>query len=173
MNRRTAIRHVIVIGAGAALLASCQDKSSLASRNVPLTGSQEDLLSTLTETIIPTTDFIGSKDLGAQKFIVVMVDDCASPDDQKKFMTGMQKFDELCKRQYNTRFVKCDPKQREEFLLTVEAKTDIPAEVVEFYSAIKQLTIQSFTTSEEYLMKVKNFSLLPGKFKGCVPVAAV
>jgi hypothetical protein len=171
MNRRTAIQHVIILGAGTTLLASCQDKATIATKNIPLTGSQEDLLSALTETIIPTTDFVGAKELQSHKFVLLMADDCAGPEDQKKFINVLQTFDVLCKKKYSNKFVKCAPQQREEFLLTIEAKTDIPEEVVEFYQAIKQLTIQSFTTSEAYLTR-QGFSLVPGKYNGCAPIAA-
>ena len=88
-------------------------------------------------------------------------------------MTGMQQFDDACKKKYQSKFVKCTPQQREEFLIAIEAKTDISEEVADFYKSIKRLTIQSFTTSEEYLTKVKNYSLIPAKYKGCVPMASV
>lgn len=169
MNRRTAIQHVIVLGAGATLLASCQDKASIATKNIPLTGSQEKLLSVLAETIVPSTDFVGAKELQSHQFILVMADDCTNPDDQKKFSESMKQFDELCKLKHGSSFVKCTVEQREKFLLAIEAKTDIPENIQGFYQAIKQLTIQSFTTSEEYLTK-RNFSLVPPKFQACVPV---
>jgi len=174
MNRRTAIRNVIIIGAGASLWASCQDKASVALKNIPLTGSQEDLLSALTETIIPTTsDFAGAKEIESQKFTLMMTDDCTSPDEQKKFMAGMQLFDDECKKKYGTKFTKCTPQQREEFLLSIETKEGIMEDLVSFYQTIKRYTIQSFTSSEIFLTKIRNYSLIPGPFKGCVPVASI
>lgn len=173
MNRRTAIQHVIVLGAGATLLASCQDKASIATKNIPLTGSQEKLLSALTEAIIPSTDFVGAKELQSHRFILVMADDCASPEDQQKFANGMKQFDDFCKQKNGSAFAKCTPEQRENLLKNIEAKADIPEDVQAFYQTIKQITIQSFVTSEEYLLKVRNFSLIPPKFQACVPVQTV
>lgn len=170
MDRRTAIQHVIILGAGASLLTYCGDKPSQALKNISLTGSQENLLSVLTETIIPTTDFVGAKELGSHKFILVMADDCTSPEDQTKFMSSMNLFDETCKKKYTSKFIKCTPQQRLDYLLAIEAKTDIPEEVIHFYQSVKQLTIQSFTSSEEFLTKVRNFNFIPGMYKGCVPV---
>lgn len=173
MKRRTAIQHIIVLGVGASMLASCQDKPTAVLKNIPLTGSQEDLLAAITQTIIPSGDFVGAKELESHKFLLMMADDCASQDDQKKFMDGMKQFEEACKKKYSSGFVKCALEQKEEFLLAIESKTDFTEEVIGFYQAVKWSTIQSFTTSEEYLTKIKNFSLIPGPFKACVPVENV
>ena len=170
MNRRTAIQHVIVLGAGATLLASCQDKATIVTQNIPLTGSQEKLLSALTETIIPTTDFVGAKELQSHQFILVMADDCTSPENQQKFMDGMKQFDQLCKQKHGSVFAKCSAQDREAFLKSVEDAVDMPELVPLFYRSIKSFTIQSFTSSEEYLTKVRNFSLIPPKFQACVSV---
>jgi hypothetical protein len=170
MNRRTALQHVIVLGAGATLLASCQDTSTLATKNIPLTGSQEKLLSAMAETIIPSGEFAGAKELQSHQFIVVMASDCASADNQQKFMIGMKAFDEFAKQKTGRAFAKATPEQRASVLTTIEAKTDVPESVSEFYQTIKQLTIQSFTTSAVFLTQVRNFSLIPPKFKGCVSV---
>jgi hypothetical protein len=168
MNRRTALQHVIVLGAGATLLASCQDKATIATKNIPLTGSQEKLLSALAETIIPSSDFVGAKELQAHQFI--MADDCASAEEQNKFIAGMKAFDDFSKQKIQTSFVKATAEQRATLLTPLESKTDVPEGVLEFYQTIKQLTIQSFTTSEAFLTQVRNFSLIPPKFQGCVSV---
>ncbi len=174
MDRRTAIKNVIILGAGASLLASCQDNPSIILKNIPLTGSQEKLLAVITETIIPTTpEFIGAKELESHKFLLMMTDDCAAQEDQTKFMAGMLQFEEACKLKYNTRFTKCSPQQKEEFLLLIEAKSEVAEDIISFYQTVKRYTIQSFTTSEAYLTQVRKFSLIPGPYKGCVPVANV
>lgn len=174
MNRREAIKSVIILGAGASLLASCQDNPTIILKNIPLTGSQEKLLAAITETILPTTEqFIGAKELESHKFLLMMTDEVAAPEAQTKFMAGMLQFEEACRLKYDTRFAKCSPQQKEEYLLLIEAKTDIAEEVFSFYQTVKRHAIQSFTTSETYLTQVRNFSLIPGRYKGCVPVANV
>jgi hypothetical protein len=174
MNRRTALRNVVLISAGASLLPSClhDDKPGITLKNIKLNGSQEKLLEELTETILPkTNNFTGAKDLKSHEFILIMADDCSSPEDQKKFKDGMDKFDEACKKKFNIGFVKCSPAQRKEWLQLVEKKTDMPEDLLNFYGAVKQLTIQSFTSSKDFLLNIRKFKLAPGPvFKGCVPV---
>lgn len=170
MKRRTAVRNIILLSAGAGLLHACERKPLGSYEHIPLTASQEDLLAELTETIIPKTDFPGAKDLQAREFVLVMVDDCASPEDQQKFMSGMKLFDENCKKQLGSVFIDCTPEQRTSYLRTIEAEEGVPEDVSKFYRAVKRYTIQSFTTSEQYLTQIRNYSLVPPPFEACVPV---
>lgn len=175
MNRRTAVRNIIIISAGASLLPGCNsstEESTLHLKHVPLTRSQENMLAELTETIIPkTNNFIGAKDLKSEKFILVMVDDCASPEDQKMFTTSMKAFEDACKLKFNTTFVKATPEQRKELLKDMEAGNEEKDNAVKFYKAIKRYTIQNFTSGKDYLTDVVKWKITPGSnFKGCVPI---
>ncbi len=176
MKRRVVIRNLVMLSAGAALLDACGSKEVLTYKNIPLTGSQQNLLSELTETIIPTTpDFVGAKDLKSSDFTLMMIDDCASPEEQAAFLNGLQKFDDACKAKTGSTFSDATKEQRVDFLTALEAKegNDQPKEVVKFYWTVKRNTIQSFMSSETYLTKVRNYSLIPPKFEGCVPVETV
>jgi hypothetical protein len=177
MNRRTAVRNIIVISAGASLLPACttsSDESSLHLKNIPLTGSQENMLAELTETIIPkTSNFIGAKDLKSHEFMLTMIDDCALPEDQKNFIAGMKAFEDACKKKFDTSFVKSTPQQKSDLLKEMEASKDEKDMAAKFYKTVKRYTIQSFTSSKDYLLNVKKWKMVPGPvFKGCVPVNA-
>src|SRR5258706_15442809 len=88
MDRRSSLRTLLIISAGTVLLPSClQDKeksSSISLKNIKINGSDEELLSELSETIIPKTNTPGAKDVSAQLFALMMIDDCYPPDDQDK-----------------------------------------------------------------------------------------
>lgn len=174
MNRRSAIRSVILFSTGAALLPACagDEKSLISLKNISLTGSQEKVLAALTESIIPKTQsFIGASDLKAHEFLLTMIDDCTSPDDQKKFTNGQKAFDDLTRKKFGKLFSECTPAQRSELLKAIEAKTDIPGDVTAFYATVRRYTIQSFTSSKEYLTGIRKYQMVPGPiFKGCVPV---
>jgi hypothetical protein len=174
MNRRTAIRHVVIISAGAAILPSCsqQDKATILLKNISLSGSQEAMLAELAETIIPKTrDFIGAMDLKAHEFVLIMIDDCTGPEEQKKFMAGMKEFENACRKKWNTSFVKCTLQQKTELLRQAEKKRDLPEGAIHFYRTVKGYTLQSFTSSKPYMMDVRKYQFVPGSnFKGCVPV---
>lgn len=175
MNRRTAIRNVVIISAGAGLLPSCmqEDKSSIPLKNISITGSQEKMLTELTETIIPKTkNFIGAKDLKAHEFVLTMVDDCASPEDQKKFMDGLKAFDKLSHDKFGQLFISYTPEQKQTLLSDIESKKDIPEDALKFYGTVKRYTLQSFTSSKEYMTGIRKYKMIPGpNFKGCVKVS--
>lgn len=176
MKRRTAIRNAVLISAGAAFLHACENKATIALKHIPLTGAEEDLLTELTETIIPKTEFIGAKDLKTADFVFMMADDCLTPEDQATFSTGMKAFDDVCKSKMGSRFVKLSKEKRYEFLAIVEADKkgeDVGKDLKWFYGAVKGGTIENFTTSQEYLTQVRNMTtLIPKKFVACAPVNA-
>jgi hypothetical protein len=175
MKRRIAIRNLVLLSAGATMLDACATKEAVTYRNIPLTDSQADMLSELAETIIPTTtDFIGAKDLQSAQFTLMMIDDLGKPEQHTLFLEGMNNFDEACKAKTGSTFTEASKEQRHAFLATLEdgETRDQPEGIQLFYGAVKHFTIESFTTSEAYLTKVKNFSLIPEKFQGCVPVVA-
>lgn len=170
MKRRTAVRNIILLSAGAGWLQACERKAVSAYEHIPLTAPQEDLLAELTETIIPKTEIVGAKDLKAREFVLIMMDDCHSSEDQQRFLSGMTMFDENCKKQLGSTFVDSTPEQRVAYLTTLETEEGIPEDVSKFYRAVKRYTIQSFTTSEQFLTQVRNYSLIPPPFQPCVPV---
>jgi hypothetical protein len=172
MNRRTAIRSVVIISAGAGLVPSCmnEDKNLIPLKNISVTGSQEKMLAGLTETIIPKTkNFIGAKDLKAHEFLLTMIDDCTSPDDRKKFMEGLKAFDKLSHDKFGQLFTGYTAEQKRALLADIESKKDIPEDVLKFYGTVKRYTVQSFTSSKEYMTGIRKYNMVPGpNFKGCV-----
>lgn len=174
MNRRIALRNIVIISAGASLLPACTttEENSLALKNISLTRSQENMLAELTETIIPkTNNFIGAKDLKSHEFLLTMMDDCASPEDQQSFIDGMKAFEDGCTQKFNSAFVECTAQQRNDWLKEMEAAKEGKAAAATFYKTTKKYTLQSFTSGKDYLLNVRKWKMVPGSnFKGCVPV---
>jgi hypothetical protein len=172
MNRRSAIRNVVIISAGAGLLPACvqESKSSIPLKNISVSASYQDMLAELAESIIPKTkNFIGAKELKAHEFVLTMIDDCASPEDQKKFTDGLKAFDKLSHDKYGQLFTSYNLKQKQALLTDIENKKDIPEDALKFYGTVKRYTVQSFTSSKEYMMDIGKYKMVPGPvFKGCV-----
>lgn len=150
---------MILVSAGTAFLYSCKEKAATTVvKHFSITGAEEDVLNELTETIIPKTDFVGAKDLKTADFIFVMADDCASPEEQQKFMSGLKAFDKAG-------FVKMSAEERRDFINNLDGDAKV------FFQMVKGATIDNFTSSQEYLEKVKGITtLIPPKFQACVPV---
>ena len=175
INRRTAIRQLAIISAGAALLPSCLQrhaKPSVSLKNFTVTGDQEKLLEELTATLIPTDTTPGAREVSAHLFALRMVDDCSPKTDQEKFMKGLVSFDEASKTASGKSFAEASPAQREALLSAIESKKLPGEELNFFYSTTKKLTILAYSSSQFFLTKVQVYELVPGRFHGCVPVAA-
>jgi hypothetical protein len=174
INRRTAIRQLAIISAGAALLPSClhpHAKPSVSLKNFTVTGDQEKMLEELTATLIPTDTTPGAREVSAHLFTLMMIDECSPKTDQEKFMKGLAAFDDASKAASGKSFTDAAPTQREALLSAIELKKLPGEELNFFYSATKKLTILSWTSSPFFLTKVQVYELVPGRFHGCVPVA--
>ena len=176
VNRRTAIKQFVFVSAGIALMPSFMQDTSKASillKNISITAAQEKMLAELVETIIPKTDTPGAKDISAHLFALKMADDCAKKEDQQKFMQGLAAFEKLTKDKFGKSFLDCTPEQRHQLLTELEADKDPKDEaLLFFYGGMKGLTIEAYTTSQFYLTKVRVYKLVPGPFKGCIPVSS-
>jgi hypothetical protein len=175
VNRRTAIRQLFCISAGVLIIPSCaqdKSKSSILLKNMSIDSNQEKLLEELTETIIPATSTPGAKDIYAHLFALKMLDDCYKKEDQQKFVSGMEAFQKRAKKQLDRSFVEATPDQRKTLLRSIETDQESKDDLNFFYSTIKRLTVQAYTTSEYFLTKVHVYELVPSRYHGCVPVKA-
>lgn len=174
INRRTALKQFLWIAGGVVLIPSCMQKessnTSIKLSNLSINGNDEQLLAELAETILPKTDTPGAKDLYLHQFIMKMVDDLHGKEDQEQFTKGLKAFDKWAQDKFNGSFASLTPQQKTELLQQIENKQGVPEEVASFYKTVKGLSIQGFLTSKYYLTNVQVYELVPGRFKGCVPV---
>jgi Gluconate 2-dehydrogenase subunit 3 len=173
VNRRSAIRQLFCISAGALIIPSCmqdKSKSSILLKNMRIDPDQEKLMEELAETLIPATNTPGAKDIYAHLFVLRMLDDCYEKADQQKFVKGMDLFQEMATKELDRSFVKATPVQRQSLLKKIEAAKGANEELSYFYHTAKQLTIQAYTTSQYYLTNVQVYEMIPSRYHGCVPV---
>ena len=177
MRRRTAIRNIAIITAGAAFLPACRNAGTpgIALKNISVSGQGQHMLAELAEAIIPkTSNYPGAKELKSHEFILTMIDDCTSPEDQEKFIEGLEAFDKLSHDKFGQKFTGYTSEQKNLLLSDIERKRDIPEDALKFYVTVKGYTLQSFTSSKAYMIDVKKYRMAPGAgFKGCVPVKNV
>lgn len=168
LNRRDALRKIAAGGIGAVASASwVQNLSALArvqaehlhvavaatqssTRWAPriLNAHQHDTVATLVELIIPQTDTPGAKAVLVDRFVDSLLAEARSPD-RNRFLTGLAWLDRRSKTLYARDFVTASPAQQAELLtkLSAEASVEVRAGV-EFFTAIKSMTIAGYYTSE-------------------------
>lgn len=140
-------------------------------KNISIDTSQEALLAEISETIIPKTETPGAKDIYAHLFVLKMIDDCRSTEDQDKFVKGLSSFEKYARSNSSSSFIKLSPEERLSLLKTLD-KREEKDDLQYFYRSMKGLTIQAYTTSQFYLTRVKVYELVPGRWHGCFPLKA-
>jgi len=161
VSRRNAIKRLVLVSAGAALLPACVSnpaKPATTTRNFQLSGDQQQQLQELTAMIIPSGATPGAREAAAHVFVLRMLDDCYSKDDRDKFLRGF------------ATYLQTAPAQRTALLTALETKSSPDESLNFFYATTKKLTIQAYTSSKYYLTNVQVYELVPGRWHGCVPV---
>ena len=173
MERRTAIKNLLVLAGGVVLIPSCIQQSSEASialKNLKINGNDEKLLAEIAETILPATKTPGAKDVYAHLFALKMVDDCYEKEVQQKFTKGLKEVNNLAKEQYNKSFIDCNAQQRNAIVATLEKEKEADTDRASFYKTLKSLTVQSFLSSQYVLTNILKYELVPGRYNGFAPV---
>ena len=171
VNRRTLIKQFLIVSVGITFLPGCEgeNKPSIALKNLDIDGDDEKLLAEVSETLVPKTDTPGAKDLSAHLFALKMLDDCYKKDEQQRFTSGLREFEKLVKEKNRKSFMSCSAAERQSVLSDLD-KRKADDDLSYFYATQQHLTIQAYTTSKFYLTQVHEYKIIPGKFKGCVPV---
>jgi len=160
MNRRTAIKQFFIFAGGLTILSSCLNDggASIVLNKLKLSAEDEQFLADLVDVLIPKTDTPGGKELNLHLFVIKMVDDCESSENQEKFVSGFNKL----RKQLNL----ANGKETESKLANLTDKTDEKT----FFEIFKSRAIQGYLNSE-YVMKNKViYQLIPGPYNGAVKI---
>lgn len=156
MQRREALKQLFFIAGGMMLFPSCGgegNKPSVVLRNLHINAKEEKLLAEIVESIIPETDSPGGKTLQLHLFVLKMIDDCHSAEDQRVFVQGMKDWD-----QERNNFL------GQSYLVKIEQDKEHP--LFDFFMMTKRRVIQGYLNSE-YIMKNKVvYELVPGRYNG-------
>ena len=136
-----------------------------------LSAGQAALLADMAETLIPVSDTPGAKALAVPAFIQKMLEDCYEKPVQANVKNGLDAVESLASSSYGKPFASCDATQRQAILTKMQTAED-PAHK-DFFTLIKNLTVQGYTTSEYVMTKHLHYVMAPGHYYGCVsaPIA--
>ncbi len=186
MNRRDILKQLAILSGGIMLVPSCDfSKNDIlqAYDELQITADHKATLQKLCNTIIPGDEkHKGAKELEISDFVLVMINDCYSPDDQQKFTEGLKKLDQYSNEQTRQNFQSMSSDHALELVSHILSHSDPDPEnsddqvVIDFeqirYCArtTKQLTIQGYMASEYIMKEVMPYELVPGKFHGKVRI---
>jgi len=177
MNRREALRNLALITGGMVLAPSCnfsQEEVLTAYDNLSVTPSQRQLIASIADTIIPATDIKGAADISVQDFILVMVNNCMTPEAQETYTKGLNEFNSFSKKTEGKAFQKLETAEREKVILQgMGTEDENKRHISQFLQTTKRFTIQGFMASEYMMTEVKSYSLIPGQYNGAVLITDV
>ncbi len=171
INRRIAIKQLAAISAVAVLAPSCSSAGpSKLFKRLAATEDHDALLSAIADTLLPKSSTPGAVELKVPEFMARMIDDCATKEDQLKWLGGANKFDAEMEKSAGKLFSKLNADERLKALTEWESIKHEDEELNFFYQSTRSLAIRGYTSSEYFMTTVQNYNILPGAFKGCVPV---
>jgi len=171
MNRRKAIRNLAIVSGGLITLpqwiVSCGVSDTTIHQTSFSIGEQE-ILASITDTIIPTGNSIGALLVGVDKFLQKLIDDCYEKDVQDNVKTQLNALENSAKAINKKPFVDCTQSQRQELLLKLS--TSAKKEEKDFFDLVKSETIRGFNTSQKVMQEYLGYKVAPGHYYGCVDV---
>lgn len=173
MNRRDAIRNILLASASTIFITSCSEANVvelLGEKGLQLDSNHEDYLRKISNSFLPTAD-IQDKVGSPVEFIMRMINDCHSPEEVSTFAKGFQQYKMLMEQSQ----VKIKAASEEQILPIVEKvmeETEQPQEAMMFFiNKVRGLSIQHLMSSEYYMTQHMDYSLVPKEtFDGCAEV---
>lgn len=173
MKRREAIKTLMMASGGVLALPGWAMKWNAADIP-PFDGTFSEpelkLITSITDTIIPSNGEIGALSVGVDKFLAALISECYEEDFRKNVQENLHQLERSAKNLYSLSFNECEYPDRKSLLLALNNKENENDEA--FFNFMKSQTIRGFETSEEVMVNYHNYELLPGYYHGNVDVEA-
>lgn len=180
MDRREAIKRTALMMGGLffapsaiGVLNGCQARAGIDWNPEHFNRSQAQLISTLSDVILPPTDTPGATDVGVPAFVEEMVYTAYDEDAREVFLSGMEAFNQLANDEYGSDFIDLSPEDQfafasEQNRLAIGGGHDEPGTA--YFLQMKELTMLGFFTSEPGAKEVLQYVKVPGRYEACIPL---
>jgi hypothetical protein len=181
MNRRKAIKLLLLGGASVTSLISYKWLDRIRTADVAYLADKQSLLAELAETIIPETDTPGAKAVKAEEFILRMLRECTDARSLSNFISGLQELEAFSFSHYKRAFTQCSAGQKEAILLEFEkramfftgilGKVELKLLGQPFFLLLKNYTVTGFCTSRLGATQALHYEAIPGRFENVGPIS--
>lgn len=169
MNRRHALKSMLVASGSLVVLPSWARSwtvHDVAIHKTSFPVTEQQILASVADTIIPAGDSIGALSVGVDKFLLKLIDACYERDVQDNVKTQLNALDATAQATHQKSFTQCNQLQRQSLLMRLSASS-VKSEA-DFFDLMKSETIRGFTTSQEVMVKYYHYKVAPGHYYGCV-----
>lgn len=178
MNRRKSIKQLAIAAGGVIILPQWMISCGISDSETHSTSfsiSEQELLASIVDTIIPAGtgiagEKIGALAVGTDKFLQKLIDDCYDKEAQDNVKAQLKALAALAKSLHDKSFADCNAAQRKEMLMKLSS-SDNKAEK-DFFNLVKSETIRGFNTSQKVMQEYLGYKVAPGHYHGCVDVKA-
>jgi gluconate 2-dehydrogenase gamma chain len=120
ISRREAVRRTMFFLGGAisaptlaGMLAGCErPRAEVAWQAQTLTGGRDELVATIAEYVIPTTDTPGARAAGVHEFIDVMLTEYYPEELREQFLAGLERLEARARSRHGVEFLRLDEEQQ-------------------------------------------------------------
>jgi hypothetical protein len=184
MNRRDSLKYLFA--ASGSLVALPRSAEAFHAKEMPswaegwsastvahvssFTPTEQEILASVADTIIPAGSSIGALSVGVDKFLQKLIDNCYDADVQQNVKKQLAALNANAQSVHQKLFSQCSQKERETQLLRFEASTE--KSEVDFFKLLKSETMRGFSTSREVMLQHFKYKIAPGHYYGCVDVKA-
>ena len=159
------------------VLSGCQAPTDAAAYTLQtLTSDQDELVATIAELIIPTTDTPGARAARVNEYVDIVVTDFLPEEDRTRFMAGLAEADAMAQSAHSASFVDCTEEQQIALLTQMEDAAYEAREAGEdsaFFMMIKEMTITGYYTSEIGATQELKYVHEAGEYRGDIPYSEV
>lgn len=179
MNRREAIKRLALLSGGAlsmstisAIMSGCTPSGSGLQT---LSAEQNELVTVISELIIPETDTPGARAAGVNQFIDHMLTEWNTEEEREHFLSGLDHVNEISSSRFDNDFLELSEADQVSVLKLLEQEAlDSPQPVTDtelrpFFSMMKEYTVVGYYTSEIGASVELKSNIVPGHYDACMP----
>ena len=183
ISRREAVKRVAWIMGGvvsaptvAGVLNGCAAEEGWTPQT--LSADQDEMVTMVSDMIIPETDTPGARAANVNHFIDKMLTEWYDADVRDQFTSQLDQTAGRAEQELGQPFVEASAEERTQFLRTLEkeavqARTEGKEGPVPFFDRIKELTLLGYYTSQVGMEEELHWMPVPGYYDGCVPFEEV
>ena len=119
MNRRSALKNLTIASGSIISLPAWMVSCGISDRNTHHSGfnsTEQQILASVTDTIIPAGTSVGAISVGVDKFLQKLIDDCYEKPVQDNVKKQLQALNKYADNDHDKSFAECTQDQREKLL---------------------------------------------------------
>jgi gluconate 2-dehydrogenase gamma chain len=143
-------------------------------------------VSAIAEMIIPKTETAGAADIGASKFVDLILTEWCTDEERTRFLNGLADVDQQTQERFGAKFINCSQAHKTEILTNLGEQMTKERELLvesgpryrgsaltpekNFYYMVRMLVLTAYYTSEAGAVDELEFQMIPGQYDSCSPV---